>query len=730
MNIISQDYFDETCRENADVFDLTEEQAAQETVTQLTASSMANVTINATGTGASDSASDSASNNDASNSNSVLQHLLLSHPDSASGQRQRRERAAFVAALECVRTHTSESEASDSPTSSESDSRQQELHAALQLVDDKINSNVVGSVLVHGLNETRETTITTTAVVAADDVNTTTTTTTYPLDAVYYRHVFHTEQGWTIYMTALQSLVTAHQLTSDSDSDSDNSMSLVRVLIQTLTRLVTAVPNGKSNHTKLHMWHHRRSLQQIMPTNMNMVTWLKLYQVTLVDVMKQHDHDHDHVSQAPAAVRLQLLQNLLVLGHCAIQQCERNKQSWTRLQLPDVVNDDQEQQGAGDDNGNGGDNGGHVSKNMRSLLELLLDTVDGVHEHLAAASAAAENGGNDNDEWYTVARTVGRFLTSLGTFEESAAMPAPATDINANDNGTEQGTPVVASAHATVLAMSELGAVHKLLALCRDCPNEPAVVTTLRCMAIHDSIVQTMVAGGILEIVRACFVNTNNDNDTDGDNGDGDQDTKETDAVETTAAAVKQWALCTAVIGLVRNLCANDEIKSTLCGGRQSVVQELIQIMNSTFRDKTGISHALLLEHACGTIAAMALRISRNAKYLVALGAADEIVRAMNKYPDKVALQRQAALAIRNIVSRSTDLCPAVLQAGAQAALTTIAARHQGCQDEVYAALRDLGVPVTMRVAEQDDVTGKMVLRQREMFGERTPHFRAVFEKS
>jgi hypothetical protein len=37
---------------------------------------------------------------------------------------------------------------------------------------------------------------------------------------------------------------------------------------------------------------------------------------------------------------------------------------------------------------------------------------------------------------------------------------------------------------------------------------------------------------------------------------------------------------------------------------------------------------------------------------------------------------------------------------------------------------------VTMRVAEQDDVTGKMVLRQREMFGERTPHFRAVFDKS
>jgi hypothetical protein len=602
---------------------------------------------------------------------------------------QRRERAAFVQALECVRTSAER----ESETINESS--MQELYAALELVDDTMTAR-----------DDQEETIETDA--ALDTTDTATDTATTQMDAAYYRHVFQTEQGWTSYMTALQSLVVQQTLNRDAvTTDNDNDpMSHVFVLIQTLTRLVTVTNIGGSKiNNKQHMWQHRRALQQIMPAHM--VTWLQLYQVVLSNVVELPDA-HE---QTRAPQRLLLLQNLLVLGHCAIQQCERNKQIWTRLQLPD------QQEGEGD--GDGSTN----SKNIRSLLELLLDTVDGVHEHLSTCTAA-DNDSCAGEEWYTVARTVGRFLTSLGTFEESSALPAPTADANA----PEQGTPVVASAHATVLAMSELGAVHKLLALCRDCPNEPAVVTTLRCMAIHDSIVQTMVAGGVLEIVRACFVN-NNDNDGD-KNDDNDQDTNDTEDADTNAAAVKQWALRTAVIGLVRNLCANDEIKSTLCGGRQSIVQELIAIMNSTFRDKTGVSHALLLEHACGTIAAMALRISRNAQFLVKLGAADEIVRAMNKYPDKVALQRQAALAIRNIVSRSTDLCPAVLQAGAQVALTTIAARHQGCQDEVYAALRDLGVHVTMRVAEQDDVTGKMVLRQREMFGERTPHFRAVFDKS
>jgi hypothetical protein len=60
-----------------------------------------------------------------------------------------------------------------------------------------------------------------------------------------------------------------------------------------------------------------------------------------------------------------------------------------------------------------------------------------------------------------------------------------------------------------------------------------------------------------------------------------------------------KWALRPAVIGLVRNLCANDEIKSTLLRRSSVDRQELIAIMNSTFRDKTGVFSRIAAGHAC-----------------------------------------------------------------------------------------------------------------------------------
>jgi hypothetical protein len=708
--MISQDYFDETCRENLETFELTEDAAVQETMDQLTAStaSLAADTDN--------------------NAASQLAHLLVSYPDSSQGQEQRQERASFVRALECVSTSTSNMRlaiAAVAPSVDDNDMNMKELYSALQLVDEKVTESEQETLPAESEAEADAASSAASGTDADADAATTCAATTR-LDATYYRHVFLMEQGWTRYWDALQSLVADGSLEVEENNNINNdnddeptsllSTSLVAIMFKTLASLVTALDNSNSstNNSKL-VWQHRRALQQIMPTYM--LTWLRLYQEILTETLQQ---------QQPKQLRLQLLHNLLVTALSAVQQCEGNKQLWTRLQ-PRRELEHQKQ---------------------RSLLELLLDTVDGIHKHLSTTNAVNVDMDDckviqDKKEWHNVARAVGRLLTSLGTFEDSSSSTA---SLSTTTNTSSAGT-VVASAHATVLTLAELGAVHKLLALCKDYHEqlEPAVVSTLRCMAIHDSIVQSMVAGGVLEVVRACFVDTvvdvnaNNGNDNleaavdkDGKTTIQDDETKEKEGVDHTTAVVnQQWALRSAVIGLVRNICANDEIKCTLCGGRQNVVQGLIQIMNSAMQDKTpgySNSHALLLEHACGTIAAMALRFSRNAKYLVACGAADAIVRAMYKYPDKVALQRQAALAIRNIVSRSTDLCPALLQAGAQVALTNVAARHVRCQDEVYAALRDLGVPVSMRVAEHDDATGKMVLRQREMFGECKPNFRAVFD--
>lgn len=430
---------------------------------------------------------------------------------------------------------------------------------------------------------------------------------------------------------------------------------------------------------------HRRALQ----TNMlpvYMVSWLHLLQQTLQGV--NTTNIAADATDATSTTNITLLLDTLVVLQTCTQQNERNKQLFTSPAL--------EKAGA-------------------PVLLLLLVQVCKLVVTVADV-ASVDDTNDDNSEhvtavvWSKVARAVARLIATLGTFEEDWM-------VSDNDSDQKKQT-VVASAHATVLALSEIGAVVQLVRLWTAYPTEPCAVASLRCMAIHDSVVQQMVAAGVLERVLQTFQQDKQDNESNIDK----ERTNE------------YWAGRTAVIGLVRNLCANDEIKCTLCGGRQSIVVDLIRIMNEALSpDNTRTTtagtrnHGTLLEHACGVIAAMALRFARNAELLVKNLAVEAIVRSMYKYPDKVPLQRQAALAIRNIVSRDTDLRAAVLQAGAEAALTGVAARHVRCQDEVYAALRDLGIAASLRAAEQDS-SGNMVLKDREMFGTRNPNFRPVFE--
>jgi hypothetical protein len=403
---------------------------------------------------------------------------------------------------------------------------------------------------------------------------------------------------------------------------------------------------------------HKCALQTTMPAHM--VSWLMLLQASV------------------GTDNLPTVTNMLIIMQRSMQQCERNKQLWTSPR--------QERSRA------------------PPFLPLLLDIVTQITQACKDNQLLGQPQQHQPQEWIDLTRSVGSLLTAMCTFEDDW-MPA------------STGETVVASAHATVLALSEMGMTGQLLKLWTLFQDEANVVLAIRCMAIHDSIVQQMVAGGVLERIVELLVvvddESNEHDDSNNDNGDKDTD--------------QSWAVRTAVIGLVRNLSANDEIKCNLCGGRQSIAPDLIRHMNTALQDKTGRNHGSLLEHACGSISAMALRFGRNAEFLISHGAAEAIVRSMHKYPEKVALQRQGALAIRNIVSRSPDLREPVLQAGAEAALVNIAARHQRCQDEVYAALRDLGIAASLREAEQDS-SGMMVFKPRQMFGERNPNFRPVFD--
>ena len=166
----------------------------------------------------------------------------------------------------------------------------------------------------------------------------------------------------------------------------------------------------------------------------------------------------------------------------------------------------------------------------------------------------------------------------------------------------------------------------------------------------------------------------------------------------------------------------------------------------------------------------MALRRPANARAILDADGPRLILLAMKHHDRNVNVQRQGALAIRNIVSRLLRDLPdddasggntaastvktsasnannnnnnndgderstirdAFLELGAENVLRNITGRHQGSVDEAYAALRDLGCKVSLVKFSQDDLQqqgrGKVGTM---MFGEKhNSNFRPVYEES
>jgi hypothetical protein len=61
--------------------------------------------------------------------------------------------------------------------------------------------------------------------------------------------------------------------------------------------------------------------------------------------------------------------------------------------------------------------------------------------------------------------------------------------------------------------------------------------------------------------------------------------------------------------------------------------------------------------------------------------------------------------------------------------LQEVAAKHLECQDEVYAAFREMGIDQAHIFAVQDAETGVVTLKERQAFGQgHNLNFRAVYE--
>lgn len=281
-----------------------------------------------------------------------------------------------------------------------------------------------------------------------------------------------------------------------------------------------------------------------------------------------------------------------------------------------------------------------------------------------------------------------------------------------------------------------------------------AVLTALRVLAVNDDIIQTMVALGVLPIVTEALKLAVAAEEKSG-----------------IASQSRRQRLAASSLGLLRNLCGNDEIKTNLCLGSSSFVASSSDQSSSTASILPHLlrsmqlypTTAIIQEHACGTLAAMALRRPANARAILNADGPRWMLSAMKRHEDNVNVQRQGALAVRNVVSRllrdlpdgsgaadsssaetskeedeRSSIRDAFLELGAENTLRSIAGRHQGSVDEAYAALRDLGCTVSLvkfDVSEDGKATtsAKTVggVGRTMMFGEKhNSNFRAVYEES
>jgi hypothetical protein len=245
----------------------------------------------------------------------------------------------------------------------------------------------------------------------------------------------------------------------------------------------------------------------------------------------------------------------------------------------------------------------------------------------------------------------------------------------------------MSSAHENAKTFNLLGVIPALLRITdyslKDENTRLAVAAMngVRVLAVNDEIVQSIVACGLLKRVKVML------------------DKYLHDAM-----------LCSAAIGVYRNISGNDQIKTTLVKDGS-----LVQMLKAMKAHQDSVSIA---EHGCGALAAMALRIPENVERIMQEDGAGHLVVAMKRHPKAVLVQRQGCLAIRNIIARNQDFKENLMELGIEKVLKD-AGRYQGAVDEAYAALRDLGLKAS--VTKFDGETGKIV--KTEMFGEKKANF-------
>jgi hypothetical protein len=102
---------------------------------------------------------------------------------------------------------------------------------------------------------------------------------------------------------------------------------------------------------------------------------------------------------------------------------------------------------------------------------------------------------------------------------------------------------------------------------------------------------------------------------------------------------------------------------------------------------------AQVVEQVLGALNVLALRMPGNCERIAEIELIPELMSGMRAFPSHAGVQRNAIMAMRNMVSdwKTKGLSALMLEEGAEELINAAQQQHQSCKEVAFAALRDLG---------------------------------------
>jgi hypothetical protein len=134
---------------------------------------------------------------------------------------------------------------------------------------------------------------------------------------------------------------------------------------------------------------------------------------------------------------------------------------------------------------------------------------------------------------------------------------------------------------------------------------------------------------------------------------------------------------------LIANMAENDDLKKDLCSGE--AYDLMLNAMGMHANDP------LVVKCGFAAMASMALRMPENTAIMMEKGAGTLLLEGMRAHPSAAEVNRQAMIAIRNMVCRCPEIAPVLLADDLEELIKTARDSHIKCAEAAFDCLRDLG---------------------------------------